>query len=177
MFGNIKSCLKLLPLPFALPLQLSFRLPLHFKLPVPRAFLYPFNVLSYCLIWLFIPVGSLDILASFFSPFLEILNTWHEFFPLGDFFKHTDVLFGQRRKESINTITLQVFFFLKFLQSFPTSSRGFGVYSISRPCERAIKIHFSRHILSKVILGLFFLLIFFSASGARTVGRRKRNVC
>lgn len=57
------------------------------------------------------------------------------------------------------------------------SSRGFGVYSISRPCERAIKIHFSRHILSKVILGLFFLLIFFSGSGAHTVGRRKRNVC
>lgn len=118
MFGNVKSCLKLLPLPFALPLQLSFRLPPHFKLPVPRAFLYPFNVLSYCLIWLFIPVGSLGILASFFSPFLEILNTWHEFFPLGDFFKHIDVLFGQRRKESINTITLQVVFFLKFLQSF-----------------------------------------------------------
>lgn len=167
MFGNIKSCLKLLPLPFALPLQLSFRLPPHFKLPVPRAFLYPFlhifetvfcnnscnftkqlwrrtfKHLAYlsssekvlftvdCLfcvsvqrivillnlavisvfdcfvrvckgcskqinyqIQLFIPVGSLGILASFFSPFLEILNTWHEFFPLGDFFKHIDVLFG-----------------------------------------------------------------------------------
>ncbi len=42
MFGNIKSCLKLLSLPFPLHSQLPLRLPSQFELPVPRAFLHSF---------------------------------------------------------------------------------------------------------------------------------------
>jgi len=53
----------------------------------------------YYRVQLFIPVGSLSILASLFGPFLKVLNTRHEFIPLGDFFKHINVLFGQCRKE------------------------------------------------------------------------------
>lgn len=145
MFGNVKSCLKLLPLPFALPLQQSFRLPPHFKLPVPRAFLHPF---------------------------LHIFET---------VFCNNSCNFTKQLWLSYPSL-IALFEFAKAAANKSTigsscSSRGFGVYSISRPCERAIKIHFSRHILSKVILGLFFLLIFFSGSGARTVGRGKRNVC
>ena len=84
-----------------------------------------------CLIWickssnkqidyriqLAITISVLGITASLFGPFLKVLNTRHKFFPLGDFFKDIDVLFGQRRKESVNPITLQVFLFLKFLQN------------------------------------------------------------
>jgi 2,3-bisphosphoglycerate-independent phosphoglycerate mutase len=63
-------------------------------------------------IQLSITISVLSIPASLFCPFLEVLNTRHEFFPLGDFFKHIDVLFGQRRKKCVNPITLQVFLFL-----------------------------------------------------------------
>ena len=69
-------------------------------------------------IQLFIPVGSLGILATLFGPLLKVLNTWHKFFPLGDFFQNIDILFGQRRKKCVNQVALHVFLFLKFFQSF-----------------------------------------------------------
>ena len=71
-------------------------------------------------IQLSITISVLSIEASLLGPFLKVLNTRHEFIPLGNLFKDIDVLFSQCRKESINTIPLQVLFFLKFLQSFPT---------------------------------------------------------